>query len=192
MRLRLVSMLILTATLAACASGGTPASRTAAAAIRGAPRWYGQTTRGNRYVEGRATSVSRDMQLSVDNAAAEARVQIAQEIETFVGATLERATQQSGEVGNETATRTSNEVVRQVSAITLRSMRIDRQEITPEPDGRFRAWVRMRVARNQVQAALESAAQREQVLYERIRNTEAFREVAAEAAAYRADSSRVR
>lgn len=192
MRRLVLPTMLLAAGLMSCASGGSAPGQAAAATIRGAPSWFRQVSRGNRYLEGRATAVSRDMQLAVDNGAAEARVQIAQEVETFVGAVLTRATEQAGESGNESATRTSDQLVRQVSAVTLRGLRVDRQEVTPEPDGRFRAWVRIRLPRGEVQAALQVQAQREEALYARLRNTDAFRELEMEAGAFRADSGRVR
>lgn len=184
MRLQNSGWLLLAFVLVACATAG-PTRRDTAQMLDHMPSWF-QAPLDNQeqFYQGRATSVSRDVQLAIDNAAADARTQLAQSVDLYVTSIVSTATSQAGEAGNESATRLREAASRQVVAQSLRNSQIDRQETRAEADGRIRAWVRVRMMKGEAAAALRAEVQREQELYARFRGTEALRQLDSQVAQY--------
>jgi hypothetical protein len=149
------------------------------------PSWFQEPLDNQeQFFQGRATSVSRDMQLAIDNAATDARTQLAQSVESYVTSMVNTATSQAGEAGSESATRLRDAASRQIVAQSLRSSQIDRQEVLAEADGRIRAYVRVRMMKGEAATALRAQMQREQELYARFRGTEALRQLDSQVAQY--------
>jgi len=184
MRLQNSGWLLLASALVACATAA-PTRRDTARMLDQMPSWF-QAPLDNQeqFYQGRATSVSRDLQLAIDNAAADARTQLAQSVDLYVTSIVSTATSQAGEAGNESATRLREAASRQVVAQSLRNSQIDRQETRAEADGRIRAWVRVRMMKGEAAVALRAEVQREQELYARFRGTEALRQLDSQVAQY--------
>ena len=185
MRLRNSGWLLLASALAACATAAPNPGRDTARMLSQMPSWFQEPLDNQeQFFQGRATSVSWDMQLAIDGAATDARTSLAQSIESYVTAIVSTATSQAGEAGNESATRLREAASRQVVANTLRSVQIDRQEVRAEADGRIRAFVRVRMMKGEAAAALRAQVAREQELYARFRGTEALRQLDSQVAQY--------
>ena len=184
MRLQNSGWLLLASALVACATAA-PTRRDTAQMLDHMPSWF-QAPLDNQeqFYQGRATSVSRDLQMAIDNAAADARTQLAQSVDLYVTSIVSTATSQAGEAGNESATRLREAASRQVVAQSLRNSQIDRQETRAEADGRIRAWVRVRMMKGEAAAALRAEVQREQELYARFRGTAALRQLDSQVAQY--------
>jgi len=169
----LFAMLALVFLIAGCASRGE--TKVGDITI---PDWYLNTTQDDNYILGKATATSQDLQLAIDKAKQQARLDIAENLESHIMALIKKFEEEVGgaEEGEflEQFTQVSKNVVDQ----TLVGSRERDKTIKPEGKG-FRAFMLMELpigkAREELLKQLYSDENHQ--LYTRFRSSQSFQEL---------------
>ena len=147
------------------------------------PDWYLSPPSDAEHLYGMGTGESQDMQMAVNKAEQNARVQITQNIESKVSALFKQFSEETG-VGEDAeyiamATNVSKTVASEIIAGT----RIKDQKIVPE-SGRYRAYVLMEMAIGEAAARLQAQIQANQRVYTRFRASQGYQDLAEEVEAF--------
>ncbi len=158
-----------------------PASRET---VRNLPGWYLKPPRDDNYLFGTATAVSRDVQVAINKAQADARGAIAQELEVKYGALNKRFVEEVGREGAQLLDQYT-QVYKAVVSTTLYGSRPRQQELRTE-QALYRATVLMELPVGEMSKKLLEQLRAQEQLYTRFRAGEAFKELDAEVQRYEA------
>ena len=158
-----------------------PASRET---VRNLPGWYLRPPRDDNYLFGAATAVSRDVQVAINKAQADARSAIAQELEVKYGALNKRFVEEVGREGAQLLDQYT-QVYKAVVSTSLYGSRPRQQELRTE-NSLYRATVLMELPGGEMSKRLLEQLRAQEQLYTRFRAGEAFKELDAEVQKYEA------
>jgi hypothetical protein len=158
-----------------------PASRET---VRNLPGWFLRPPRDENHLFGAATAVSRDVQVAVNKAQADARNAIAQELEVKYGALNKRFVEEVGREGAQLLDQYT-QVYKAVVSTTLYGSRPRQQELRTE-NSLYRATVLMELPVGELSKKLLEQLRAQEQLYTRFRAGEAFKELDAEVQRYEA------
>lgn len=158
-----------------------PASRET---VRNLPGWYLRPPRDDNYLFGAATAVSRDVQVAINKAQADARSAIAQELEVKYGALNKRFVEEVGREGAQLLDQYT-QVYKAVVSTSLYGSRPRQQELRTE-NSLYRATVLMELPVGEMSKRLLEQLRAQEQLYTRFRAGEAFKELDAEVQKYEA------
>ncbi len=140
------------------------------------PKWFLETPNDPNYVIAASSAVSRDLQMAVNTATEEARVQIARELETKVSGLFKRFREEVG-VGEDAEFLTqTTDVSKSVVSTTLNGTKVRKKEIVQEGGG-IRAYVLMEMALGPVNEALLNKIKDQKNMYTRFRASQGFQEL---------------
>jgi hypothetical protein len=184
-RCRLVLALALTAL--ACGRKAPDSALTPAASretLRNLPSWYLRPPTDDNYLFGAATAVSRDVQIAINKAQAEARNAIAQGLEVKYGALNKRFVEEVGREGAQLLDQYT-QAYKGVVSQSLYGSRARQQTLRTEGSV-YRAFVLMELPVGEMSKRLLEQLRSQEQLYTRFRAGEAFRELDAEVQKYEA------
>ncbi|MGQ0648331.1 MAG: LPP20 family lipoprotein [Gemmatimonadaceae bacterium] len=158
-----------------------PASRET---IRNLPSWYLKPPTDNNYLFGTATALSRDVQVAINKAQADARNALAQELEVKYGALNKRFVEEVGREGSQLLDQYTA-VYKGVVSTTLYGSR-PRQQVLRTEGSLYRAIILMELPVGEMSRRLLEQLRAQEQLYTRFRAGEAFKELDAEVQRYEA------
>lgn len=171
-----------------CGRGPKPAVDLTPAAsretINNLPGWYLKPPTDRDYLFGTATAVSRDVQIAINKAQADARNAIAQGLEVKYGALNKRFVEEVGREGAQLLDQYT-QVYKGVVSTTLVGSRA-RQQVLRTEGSVYRAIVLMELPVGEMSKRLLEQLRAQEQLYTRFRATEAFKELDAEVQRYEA------
>jgi hypothetical protein len=185
MTTRLLGSLALVLVAAACSHRprstdiSPPANRET---VRNLPNWYLKPPTDPNYLFGAATAVSRDVQVSINKAQAEARNTIAQQLELKYGALNKRFVEEVGRDGSQLLDQYT-QVYKGVVSQVMYGSRPRQQTLRTEGDV-YRAVVLMELPIGEMSKKLLEQIRAQEQLYTRFRASEAFKELDAEVRKY--------
>ncbi|MCC6319667.1 MAG: LPP20 family lipoprotein [Gemmatimonadaceae bacterium] len=185
--MRLIRLTLASLVAAAACSGGPrpatdllpPANRET---IRNLPSWYLKPPTEEHFLLAPATSVSRDVQVAINKAQADARNAIAQQLEVKYGALNKRFVEEVGREGSQLLDQYT-QVYKAVVSTTLYGSR-PRQQILRTEGSVYRAIVLMELPVGEMSKRLLEQLRAQEQLYTRFRAGEAFKELDAEVQRY--------
>lgn len=140
------------------------------------PDWYVNPPKDDKTIVATASATSADMQLALTKAQTVARATLAEQLE----ATYNVLTKQfAEEVGRDSTSQLLDQFTRTVQGVvhtTLVNTTPTQQHLQDEPAG-YRAFVLMSVSRNDVAARLLREIKSNEILYTRLRSTQAFKDL---------------
>lgn len=160
----------------------TPAARPET--IRNLPNWYLRPPSDDNFLFGAATAVSRDVQIAINKAQAEARNSIAQGLEVKYGALNRRFVEEVGREGSQLLDQYTQAYKGVVSATLFGSR--PRQQVLRTEGSLYRAIVLMELPVGEMSKRLLEQLRAQEQLYTRFRATEAFKDLDAEVQRYEA------
>lgn len=140
------------------------------------PEWFLDTPNDPNYVIAASSAVSRDLQMAVNTATEEARVQIARELETKVSGLFKRFREEVGVGEDAEFLSQTTDVSKSVVSTTLNGTKVRKKEIVQEGGG-IRAYVLMEMALGPVNEALLNKIKQQQNMYTRFRASQGFQEL---------------
>jgi hypothetical protein len=152
--------------------------------VRNLPGWFLRPPRDDNYLFGAATAVSRDVQVAINKAQADARSAIAQEVEVKYGALNKRFVEEVGREGAQLLDQYT-QVYKAVVSTSLYGSRPRQQELRTE-NSLYRATVLMELPVGEMSKKLLEQLRAQEQLYTRFRSGEAFKELDAEVQKYEA------
>lgn len=151
--------------------------------VKDIPPWYQSPPSDPEYLYGMGTGESQEMQMAVDKAEQNARVQLTRNAEAKVSALFKQFSEESGvgEAAEYIAMATN--VSKTVASGTIGSTRIEDQKIVPE-GGRYRAYVLVEMPVGAVAARLQSQIQADQRVHTRFRASQGYKDLVEDAEAF--------
>jgi hypothetical protein len=150
------------------------------------PDWYLNPTQDDNYIIGKATATSQDLQLSIDKAKQQARLDIAENLESHIMGLIKKFDEEVGGVEEGELLTQFTQVSKNVVDQTLVGSRENKTKVKEEGKG-FRAFVLMELpigkAREELLKQLSSGENEN--LYTRFRASQSFQELKEEIEALR-------
>ena len=186
--MRQLATLILGATLLACSHPRPQTSADIAPApsrevLRNLPGWFAKPPNDDKFLYGRATAVSRDLQLAINKAETEGRNGIAQQLEVKYGSLNKRFAEEVGRDGGSQLLDQYTQVYKSTVSQVLFGSRTKQQVLRTEGSV-YRAFVLMELPLGEMSKKLMDQIRAQEQLYTRFRSTEAFKELDAEVERY--------
>jgi hypothetical protein len=175
-----------TLALAACSSGNpnpTLSPTPTRDVVQSSPEWYMNVPTDPNYMFAAKSATSRDMQIAVDKAVADARSEIAKQLEVKYQGLEKRFREETGTGTESELLDQYSNAYKQVVSSTLYGTRTKNQVVKPEGQI-YRAWVLMEMPIGQANEQLMSKIKANQAMYTRFRATQAFQELETEVQKY--------
>ncbi len=142
------------------------------------PDWYLNPPKDDNYIYGKATSTSMDLQLAIDKAKQEARLDIAENLESHIMGLIKKFDEEVGGVEDAELLTQFTKVSKNVVDQTLVGSRENKTKVKKENKG-YRAFVLMELpvgkAREELLKQLYSSENNQ--LYTRFRASQSFQEL---------------
>ena len=146
----------------------------------GLPEWFQAVPEDPGYIFAVATSTSRDLGMSVNKAKQQARVDIAQQMETKVKSMIKQFNEEVG-LGEEAEFLSqTTEVSKSVTSKVLNGSKARKVETVKEGEIIYRSYVLMEMPIGPANAALMEAIKKQQNMYTRFRASQGFQELEGE------------
>jgi hypothetical protein len=146
----------------------------------GLPEWFQAVPEDPGYIFAVATSTSRDLGMSVNKAKQQARVDIAQQMETKVKSMIKQFNEEVG-LGEEAEFLSqTTEVSKSVTSKVLNGSKAKKVETVKEGEIIYRSYVLMEMPIGPANAALMEAIKKQQNMYTRFRASQGFQELEGE------------
>jgi hypothetical protein len=180
-----IALVLSTLALAACSSNPNPtlSPKPASAVVNSSPDWYMNVPQDPNYMFAAKSATSRDMQIAVDKAVADARSEIAKQMEVKYSGLEKRFREEVGTGTDSELLDSYSNAYKQVVSNTLYGTRTKNQVVKPEGEI-YRAWVLMEMPIGQANEALMGKIKANQAMYTRFRATQAFQDLDAEVQKY--------
>ena len=184
--MRIPSVVLLLAAAVACGGGPKPVTDLTPPAsketIRNLPSWYLKPPTDKDWIYAPATALSRDVQLAINKAQADARNGLAQQLEVKYGALNKRFVEEVGREGSQLLDQYT-QVYKAVVSTTLYGSR-PKQQVLRTEGGLYRAIILMELPVGEMSKRLLEQLRAQEQLYTRFRAGEAFKELDAEVQRY--------
>ena len=150
----------------------------------GLPPWFQNPPEDPNYMFSTATMTSKDLQLAINKAKQQARVDLAQQMETKIKAMTKQFTEEVG-LGEDAEFLSQTSVVsKSVTSKVLNGSRARQVETIKEDGVIYRAYVLMELPIGPANSALLDAVKKQQNLYTRFRSSQGFQELEEEVEKY--------
>ena len=150
----------------------------------GLPPWFQNPPEDPNYMFSTATMTSKDLQLAINKAKQQARVDLAQQMETKIKAMTKQFTEEVG-LGEDAEFLSQTSVVsKSVTSKVLNGSRARQVETIKEDGVIYRAYVLMELPIGPANSALLNAVKKQQNLYTRFRSSQGFQELEEEVEKY--------
>lgn len=147
------------------------------------PDWYVNVPQDPNFLFSAATATSRDMQLAVDKAKQQARLDVASQLDVKIKGLTKKFDEEVGLNEDSELLASFTQASKSVVSTTLQGSRVDKQEILTE-GSLFRAYVLMQLPWGDARAEMLSKIKNTQNLYTRFRASQAFNELDKEVEEY--------
>ena len=148
------------------------------------PPWFQNPPEDPNYMFSTATMTSKDLQLAINKAKQQARVDLAQQMETKIKAMTKQFTEEVG-LGEDAEFLSQTSVVsKSVTSKVLNGSRARQVETIKEDGVIYRAYVLMELPIGPANSALLNAVKKQQNLYTRFRSSQGFQELEEEVEKY--------
>ena len=150
----------------------------------GLPPWFQNPPEDPNYMFSTATMPSKDLQLALNKAKQQARVDLAQQMETKIKSMTKQFTEEVG-LGEDAEFLSQTSVVsKSVTSKVLNGSRARQVETIKEDGVIYRAYVLMELPIGPANSALLDAVKKQQNLYTRFRSSQGFQELEEEVEKY--------
>jgi len=177
------SLLLAAITMSACHHGAAPEGGASKATLRAMPRWFTSPPKDDKFLFAPATATSLDLQIALNKAEAEGRLQLGQQLEVKYSALTRRFAEETGAGAGaqllQEYEQTYKAVVSQVLVGT-----VPKEKKFEVEDGVYRAWVLMQLPVGAASERLLKQIQQQEQMYTRFRASTAFKELNAEVEKY--------
>jgi hypothetical protein len=178
--------ILLLVCLALCLTGcgsKPPAEGTPEATMVSVPDWYAAPPQDPNYLYATATSMSRDLQLAVEKAKQQARLDLAAQLEVKAEGLTKKFDEEVGLNEESELLSEFSQVSKSLVSTTLNGTRVKNQEIQTE-GAIYRAYILMELPLGAYNVALMEKIKANQNMYTRFRATQAFDELEQEIERY--------
>jgi len=185
MRIKIIRAVLALATVAATACHhAAPAEGGASkATLRAMPKWFGKPPKDDKYLYAPATATSRDLQIALNKAEAEGRLQLGQQLEVKYSALTRRFAEETGEGAGAQLLQEYEQTYKAVVSQVLVGTKPKETKFQTE-DGVYRAWVLMELPVGAASERLLKQIQQQEQMYARFRASQAFKELNTEVEKY--------
>jgi len=180
MQVRRLSVAVVIVLTGACAGASTNPniSPTAQAreAIASQPSWFVNVPQDPNYIYAAKTETSRDMQLAINKAVQQGRIEIASQVEAKMEGRQKLFQAETGADTSSQIMKDFDEAQKQVVSQVINGSRVKHQVTTAE-SGIYRAFVLVEMPIGSANQAMMQKIKANQALYTRLRATKAFEEL---------------
>lgn len=141
-----------------------------------APDWYLNPPQDEEHIYGAATASSQSLQISLDKAKQDARLSIAEELESNIMGLVKKFDEEVGGAEDSELLQQFTQVSKNVVDKTLVGSRISKSKVEKE-DGVYRAFVLMEIPLGDARAKLLDQLSSNKHLYTRFRASQSFQEL---------------
>ena len=150
----------------------------------GLPEWFQALPEDPNYILSVATSTSKDLQMSVNKAKQQGRVDIAQQMETKVKSMIKQFNEEVGLGEDAEFLSQTTEVSKSVTSKVLNGSKARKVETVKESEIIYRSYVLMEMPIGSANTALMEAIKKQQNMYTRFRTSQGFQELEGEVDKY--------
>lgn len=169
--------------VAACHRGAAPEGTASKAALRAMPGWFRKPPTNDKYLYAPATATSRDLQIALNKAEAEGRLQLGQQLEVKYSALTRRFAEETGEGTGAQLLQEYEQTYKAVVSQVLVGTKPKDSKFQID-DGLYRAWVLMELPVGAASERLLKQIQQQEQMYARFRASQAFKELSTEVEKY--------
>jgi len=178
-----VAIILATVASAACHHGAAPEVTASKATLRAMPGWFSKPPKDDKFLYAPATATSKDLQISLNKAEAEGRLQLGQQLEVKYSALTKRFSEETGEgVGAQLLQQYEQTYKAVVSQVLVGTKPKDTK--FQVEDGVYRAWVLMELPVGAASERLLKQIQAQEQMYTRFRSSQAYKELNTEVEKY--------
>ena len=184
--MRVVSAIILLSFMAViigCGGGTPPKPGTPEATLVSIPDWYSNPPQDPNYLFAPATAMSKDMQLAVDKAKQQARMDLASQLEVKVQGLTKKFEEEVGMNEDSELLSEFTQASKSVVSTVMNGTRVNKHDVVVE-NGIYRAYVLMELPLGEANLALMQQIKNSQNMYTRFRASQAFDELEQEVEKY--------
>ena len=129
-----------------------------------------------RYISGKATATSRDLQLSIDKAKQDARLDVAEQLESHIQGLIKKFDEEVGRTEDSELLQQYTKVSKNVVDQTLLGSRVKKSDVKKEGE-MYRAYVTIEAPLGEARTKLLQMLRENHHLYNRFRNAQSFKEL---------------
>lgn len=177
------ALVLLAASAAACHHAATPDGGASRATLRAMPGWFKKPPTNDKFLYAPATATSRDLQIALNKAEAEGRLQLGQQLEVKYSALTRRFAEETGEGAGAQLLQQYEQTYKAVVSQVLVGTRPKDTKFQID-DGVYRAWVLMELPVGVASERLLKQIQQQEQMYARFRASQAFKELNSEVEKY--------
>ena len=178
-----VALVLVAAGVAACHHAASPEGAASRATLRAMPGWFAKPPTNDRYLYAPATATSKDLQIALNKAEAEGRLQLGQQLEVKYSALTRRFAEETGEGTGAQLLQQYEQTYKAVVSQVLVGTRPKDTKFQID-DGVYRAWVLMELPVGAASERLLKQIQQQEQMYARFRASQAFKELNSEVEKY--------
>ncbi len=141
-----------------------------------APEWYLNPPQDPNYLFGAATATSRDLQISLDKAKQDARLYVAEQIESHIQGLIKKFDEEVGRTEDSELLQQYTKVSKNVVDQTLIGSRVNKSKVKKEGE-MYRAFVLMEVPLGKAREDLLRQLKGNDHLYTRFRASQSFKDL---------------
>ncbi len=167
----------------ACHHAASPDGGASKATLRAMPKWFKSPPKDDKFLFAPATATSQDLQIALNKAEAEGRMQLGQQLEVKYSALTRRFAEETGAGTGAQLLQEYEQTYKAVVSQVLVGTAPKEKKIDVE-DGVYRAWVLMQLPVGAASERLLKQIQQQEQMYTRFRASQAFKELAAEVEKY--------
>lgn len=167
----------------ACHHAASPDGGASKATLRAMPGWFKKPPTSKEYMYAPATATSRDLQIALNKAEAEGRLQLGQQLEVKYGALTRRFQEETGAGAGAQLLQEYEQTYKAVVSQVLIGTKPKETKFQVE-DGTYRAWVLMQLPVGAASERLLKQLQAQEQMYTRFRATQAYKDLNAEVEQY--------
>lgn len=185
MKTRIVRGLVIAAVAAAAACHhGTPVEGGASkATLNAMPKWFSKPPKDDKYMYAPSTATSKDLQIALNKAEAEGRLQLGQQLEVKYSALTRRFAEETGEGAGAQLLQEYEQTYKAVVSQVLVGTKPKETKFQTE-NGVYRAWVLMELPIGAASERLLNQIRQQEQMYTRFRASQAYKELNAEVEKY--------
>lgn len=183
-----IVVLICIAGLIGCTSGGKKKPEGAEVSeqskpITGIPGWWNKIPEDPNYIFAHTTQASKDLQMAINKAAQEGRVQVAQQLQTKVSGVMKLFMEDTGVGTDSEILAHSENITKSVVSESLVGSKINKQDLRQE-ETLYRAYVEMIMPIGEANLSLRNNLKKDQLLYQKFRASQAYQDLEKETEKY--------
>jgi hypothetical protein len=173
---RRTALLLVAALVAACHHGASPEGGASKATLRSMPGWFKKPPKDKDFLYAPATATSRDLQIALNKAEAEGRLQLGQQLEVKYSALTRRFAEETGAGAGAQLLQEYEQTYKAVVSQVLIGTKPKDTKFQVE-DGVYRAWALMELPVGAASERLLKQIQQQEQMYARFRASAAYKEL---------------